>query len=116
MATAGFRARTQWCARAWLALLSAGAVAGCAEAGPRRHQVAIRGFTYEPASLTIAVGDTVVWINEDVVPHTATAADRGWDTGSVGAKSSGQVVISQQGRHSYVCAFHPNMRAELSVE
>lgn len=64
----------------------------------------------------MAVGDTIVWINEDLVPHTATAADSAWDTGSIGAKESGRVVVERKGRHTYVCAFHPNMKAELTVQ
>ena len=90
----------------------------CTEA-PRKvrtHQINIRAFQYIPARVTVAAGDTVIWINEDAVPHTATAADRAWDTGSIGSKESGQVVMSQRGESVYVCAFHPNMSSTLVVQ
>lgn len=96
--------------------LVAATSAGCQDAKPRRHDVTIRAFQYEPATLKVAVGDTVVWLNEDVVPHTATAADAGWDSGSIGSRGSARVVIRRKGAQSYLCAFHPNMRAELSAE
>ncbi len=88
------------------------AAAGCGDPPARVHSVAIRGFQYAPASLTVAVGDTVEWTNEDVVPHTATAAGA-WDTGSIGARESRRVVIAAEGTHGYLCALHPGMKAEL---
>ena len=40
---------------------------------PRTHTVKIEGMAFVPATLEVSVGDTVEWINEDLVPHTATA-------------------------------------------
>lgn len=98
---------------AWVPL-----AASCTRAEPEatRHEVSIRAFRYEPARLTIAPGDTVVWINEDAVPHTATAADRTWNTGNIPSDRSGQVVPGGEGEYPYVCAFHPNMSGTLVVE
>lgn len=45
-----------------------------AKAEPKTYQVEIRGMQFVPASLTVKVGDTVVWTNHDVLPHTVTAA------------------------------------------
>src|SRR5204862_476961 len=55
-------------------------------AASRTHTVEIRGMEFHPAELTVAVGDTIVWINRDIVPHTATA---GGGAGSQGATRSG---------------------------
>ena len=49
---------------------------------PRVRQVIIREMRYEPVELTVAVGDTVEWVNRDLVPHTATAQSREWDPGA----------------------------------
>ena len=86
------------------------------EPQPSRHEVGIRAFQYSPAQLSVAAGDTVVWINEDAVPHTATAGDRAWDTGTIPSKQSGHVVVGRKGEYRYVCEFHPNMSATLIVE
>ena len=44
-------------------------------------EVRISGFVFTPERLEIFEGDTVIWINDDVAPHTATAVDGDWDTG-----------------------------------
>jgi plastocyanin len=92
--------------------------AGCTEGEPegRTHRISIRAFQYTPDPDTVAAGDTIVWINEDAVPHTATAADQAWDTGNIGSNQSEQVVLSKPGEHSYVCAYHPNMSGMLVVQ
>lgn len=100
---------------AGLALLAAAACSGGGQPA-RAHTIAIRGFQFVPATLTVAVGDTLVWTNGDVVPHTATAADRAWDTGSIAAGGAGRIVVGRKGRQAYVCAFHPSMKAEVVAE
>lgn len=83
---------------------------------PRRHVVEIRGMAFEPAALEVAPGDTVVWINRDMVPHTATSAGRdGWDTGILARGDSGSRVFHRAGTTAYVCALHPTMRGAVTV-
>jgi plastocyanin len=81
----------------------------------RTHTVAIRGFQYAPESITVELGDTVVWRNQDIVPHTATAKAKGLDTGSIGANTSGQYVAKAKGTYTYDCTFHPTMKGTLVV-
>jgi plastocyanin len=110
--------------RVWLAVLSLLAVPWALEAAtwsapappaPRRHVVEIRGFEYRPAALRIAPGDTVVWVNRDVVPHTASATKGDWDSGSIPPEGSWRRVFTAEGPASYLCALHPTMKAELTV-
>jgi len=83
---------------------------------PQTHTVEIRGMEFHPAALTAAVGDTVVWINRDIVPHTATAkGSAGWDTGSLVASQSGRYVVRHNGVAHYACTFHPTMHGTLTV-
>lgn len=96
-----------------LALLAGGSPAS------RTHTVEIRGMAFHPAELAVAPGDTVVWINRDIVPHTATATGGGrsrWDTGQLAQGQSGRVVARRVGKASYVCALHPSMRGTLIIE
>lgn len=44
---------------------------------PKTHTVAIEGMMFQPEALTVAVGDIVVWVNKDLVPHTATSSKAG---------------------------------------
>ena len=98
-----------------LAALSLALTAGCAGPVPQRHTVEIRGFAYLPASLEVAVGDTVVWINRDAVPHTATRDGRRWDSGTIDAEQTWRLIAASPGSQPYYCAFHPVMRGELVV-
>jgi plastocyanin len=77
--------------------------------------VEIRGFAYLPATLEVAAGDTVVWINRDALPHTATADGRSWDSGSIGAEQAWRLTAPSPGSQPYYCAFHPVMRGEVVV-
>ena len=100
---------------ACLASLALAAACGGGGAAPRRHVVEISAFRYQPQTVEARAGDTIVWINRDVVPHTATDRARGWDTGSMAAGAEGRVVVERPGSYAYVCAFHPNMAATLVV-
>ena len=75
----------------------------------------MRGFAFEPATLRLSPGDTVVWVNRDVVPHTASGPAGGWDSGSIESGASWSRVFTEAGSTSYTCAFHPTMTGKLLV-
>lgn len=82
----------------------------------KAHVVDIRKFIFEPADLTIGKGDTVKWVNRDIVPHTATELkSAAWDTGKLARNQEGAVVFDQAGTHTYKCAFHPHMKGRVHV-
>lgn len=84
-----------------------------AAAGPVEHAVTITGFKFEPETVIAAPGDTVTWTNTDIVPHTATARDKSWDTGTIGRGKSKSLVIGDDHRTDYFCRFHPMMTARV---
>ena len=95
-----------------------GLALACAMAGPAfaaRHVVAIDGMQFAPASLTVRSGDSVVWVNRDPVPHTATAAGA-FDSKAIQPGKSWTYVAGKRGRFTYLCTFHPTMTATLVVE
>ena len=57
-------------------LASASRSAGPGSAPQKMVTVTIRSFKFEPATVTVNVGDIVEWKNDDIVPHTATADGR----------------------------------------
>ena len=73
------------------------------------HQVIIEGFAFNPPELAVAVGDTVVFINQDGAPHTATSVEGAFDTGTLGEGVSGKITITEAGEYEYRCNFHPSM-------
>ncbi len=83
---------------------------------PKTHTVEIRGMEFHPAELTVTVGDTVVWINHDIVPHTATASTSiKWDTGQLTQDQTGRYLARKAGVAHYVCALHPTMKGTLVI-
>lgn len=82
---------------------------------PVTHQVIIKNFGFSPASLSIRQGDTVEWVNHDIVPHTATQSGRKWDTDKLNNKQSFQVTFPSLGQEVYGCLFHTNMQAEIII-
>lgn len=81
---------------------------------PQIHHVAIRGMQFEPPALDVNVGDVVVWTNEDIVPHTVTAAGD-FDSQSLTSKQEWRYTTTKAGLISYSCTFHPTMKATLNV-
>ncbi len=87
-------------------------------AGPARaatHQVSIKSMKFKPASLTIAAGDKVTFVNEDKAPHTATAKDGSFDTGKLTKGQSATISFGQTGKIGYFCQVHPMMKASITV-
>ena len=85
--------------------------------GAQSYSVVIRELKFHPAVLTVAVGDTVEWKNEDIVPHTAISTEsKEFDSGSLAVGSSWKYVATKSGTYFYNCTLHPNMRGKLVVQ
>jgi plastocyanin len=69
---------------------------------------------YSPAELTIARGDSVEWINQDLVPHTVT--DEQVDSGLLSAGADWTRTFETQGDYNYRCLVHPEMRGSIHVK
>lgn len=81
----------------------------------RNHRIEIGDFKFSPERLEVSAGDTITWINHDITPHTATAADGSWDTGELVRGGEASIVVSADMAPEYFCAFHPMMKAHLSI-
>ncbi len=86
-----------------------------AQAQATDHAVEIRGNAFSPPRLTIAAGDSVVFSNRDLAPHTVTADDGGFDSGRFGLGGSVRMTFPSAGTYPYHCEVHPRMRATIIV-
>lgn len=77
--------------------------------------VTIQNFAFGPASVTVNVGDTVTWTNQDSVPEGHSATGDGFDTGILKEGQSGSATFDTAGTFSYVCTPHPNMKGTVVV-
>ena len=80
------------------------------------HSLLITGLKYRPDTLTVNQGDTIEWANNDMVPHTATAKDKSFDSGKIAPGASWKFVAKTKGSYAYLCTLHPNMKAKLVVQ
>ncbi len=78
--------------------------------------IEISNFAYSPASVTVKVGTTITFKNEESVEHTATSNTEGlFDTGTLGKGQSVRVKMNKVGTFSYHCSFHAFMHGTIKV-
>jgi len=83
----------------------------------KTHTVTIEEMRFQPAMLVVAPGDTVVWINKDLVAHTATSQVGGFDSNVILASDSWRYTVQKKkGDFAYICTLHPAMKGTLSVK
>ncbi len=81
------------------------------------NTVIIAGLAYSPSNMTVALGDTVTWRNDDSIGHTVTSTS-GNELGSA-LLSRGQTyrhVFHSAGSVSYHCTVHPSMTGSVTVQ
>ena len=66
-------------------------------------------FDFVPATVTINVGDTVVWTNDATDPHTSTSDTGLWDSGSMGPGATFSHTFNSAGSFAYHCTFHESL-------
>ncbi|CAG1013459.1 MAG: copper-binding protein [Rhizobiaceae bacterium] len=86
-----------------------------AHSGTHEVEVRMASFAFDPASVEVLVGDSITWTNADLAPHTATAEDGTWDTGTLERGGRGRITFDAPGDYSYFCAYHPHMKGTVTV-
>jgi plastocyanin len=81
----------------------------------RSAEVEIEDFSYHPDPVTIEEGGKVIWKNRDSAPHTATAADGSFDTGTIEEDKLKSETFKDPGTYEYVCSIHPDMHGTVEV-
>jgi plastocyanin len=91
--------------------------AAAEETGAEAVAVTIENFTFNPATIEIAVGTTVTWTNNDPAPHTTTQepAGSGFQSGRLNTGDSFSHTFDTPGTYNYFCEFHPNMKGAVVV-
>ena len=77
-------------------------------------QITLDNMVFAPAEASAKVGDTIEWINKDVLAHTATARNGDFDV-TTPPKKTVTSVLKKAGSVEYYCRFHPNMKAVLTI-
>jgi plastocyanin len=77
---------------------------------------ALTSTAYSPNPLTVSVGTTVTWTNNDTTAHNATANDASWSSGNMAPGASFSRTFNAAGTFTYHCTIHPNMVASVTVQ
>ncbi len=85
-------------------------------AAASRITVDIREFAFRPAVLTVAVGATVTWTNEDEEAHTVTSATGAFASAGLSHEETFTQTFMRPGTYTYFCALHPQMKATVIVK
>lgn len=77
--------------------------------------VEMQKLIFAPADIQVPAGNSVTFVNLDLVPHTATAEDKSFDTGTLRKDERMSVVFPTPGEFPYICRFHPHMKGVIRV-
>jgi plastocyanin len=100
-----------------LALLSCSRSSGPAAARPKpvTHTVTIEAVRFNPETLTVNAGDSVVWVNKDPFPHTVKSG-AAFESPTIQASQSWTHALEARGEFAYICTLHPTMKAMVKVQ
>jgi plastocyanin len=78
--------------------------------------VKIDNFTFNPQRLTVKVGTTVIWTNEDDIPHTVAASNKSFKSKVLDTDQKFSFTFTTAGDFEYFCSLHPHMTGMIVVE
>lgn len=79
-------------------------------------QVVMKGFAFNPASITIKAGESVTWTNQDGSTHNVTADGKVFDSSDIAPGASYTFTFANAGTYTYTCTIHPNMKGTVIVQ
>ena len=82
---------------------------GTKQSEPKPTSVEMKSISYDPKSVEVPVGGSIVWTNKAFTNHTATSDDDGktFDTGEIKqGESSSAVKFDKEGEINYRCKIH----------
>ncbi len=80
----------------------------------KTHTVEIRAMQFQPSELTVTSGDTVLFLNKDLVVHNVTEANKkAWASAPLEPTQTFQKVITETAE--YFCSYHPAMKGKIVV-
>ena len=85
-----------------------------AAAAPHSYTIVIEKLKFRPLPAQLHKGDTIVWVNHDILRHSATASDHSFDV-DLPAGATGKTVLNKAGTIPFACRYHPGMRGALQV-
>ena len=83
---------------------------------PAKVAVTIDNFNFAPNTVTVAVGTTVVWTNQDDVPHNVTNPEKEFKSPTLDTGEKWEYTFKKAGTFNYYCTIHPKMTGKVVVQ
>jgi plastocyanin len=80
------------------------------------NTVIIQNFAFNPNSLTVPVGTTVTWINQESTPHDVVSDTGVFTSPRLNTGANYTYTFTQAGEYPYYCGIHPSMKAKIIVQ
>ena len=82
---------------------------------PEVHTIVISAMQFSPTELTLQKGDTVIFLNKDLVVHDITQEpDKAWSSSNLSPGQSYRMAVRESS--NYYCSIHPTMKGKLVVQ
>lgn len=87
------------------------------QASAATYSVTMKGYAFSPASLSVPVGSTVTWTNQDTAPHDVktTSGPVSIHSPMLDKGESWSFTFGTAGSYGYYCTVHPDMTAGITV-
>ena len=98
---------------------AAGTVVCCAVyaavAAPGETHLTIDNFTFRPDTITVPMGTTIVWENDDDIPHSIVETTGKFHSMALDTEDKFSFTFDKAGTFEYFCSLHPYMKAKVVV-
>ena len=74
------------------------------------------GNGFNPGTLTVPAGTTVMWGNNDITAHTSTSDTGLWNSNDIGVGGTFAVKLDNPGTYKYHCTIHSYMTGTIVVQ
>jgi plastocyanin len=81
---------------------------------PKTYTVEIVQMKFQPAVLNVHKGDTVIFVNKDIVDHDATEVNKAWNSPPLATGDSWKWVAEKSS--DYYCSIHLVMKGQIIVD
>ena len=79
-------------------------------------KVGIDNFTFSPKPLTVPVGTTVTWMNQDDIPHSIVVQSLNVRSHPLDTHDTFAYTFDKAGTYDYICGLHPFMHGQVVVK
>ena len=84
-------------------------------AAPGETHLTIDNFTFRPDSVAVPVGTTIVWENNDDIPHSIVEKTGKFHSAALDTEDKFRFTFDKAGTFEYFCGLHPHMTGKVVV-